>query len=253
MAMTFIGHAGRDLVERLLAALRTVPGAATFFVTLSLATGILALSDDARRVRLLDASSTNLDRLGHEPLRVLVASALWILPSSFLIWGPLTFAVLATVERRIGTRRMLVVFAVGHAGATLIAALGIWAGIRHGTVDPQIAHALDVGVSYGVYATAAYATGFLPRPRRGLVAGALAVFLAYHAASGRTFTDFGHLFALGLGFTLWLAGFARGRPSRHGRRVALALVVSLVLAGAATAAIELPHPRAAPAPAVHRS
>src|SRR5262249_28663170 len=147
-------------------------------------------SDD----RLLFAFSTNLHQLGHVPVRVLVGSAFWTTGWGELAeWIVLFSAVLAPVERRLGRRRTLLVFAAGHGGATPIVAAGLSIGVPLGAVDPSVAFTRDVGASYGFFAVAALA-GYLLRPRARVCY--LATILAYvvlAASLSRDFTDFGHL------------------------------------------------------------
>jgi hypothetical protein len=216
--------------------LRRVPVTVTFLVLLAFTTGLLAFEGGDARLRVLQQSSTNLDHLSRDPLRVLALSALWVSPDDLVLLVPLTAALFAAVERRVGSRRLLGVFAAGHVGATLLAALGIWLGIRAGTVAPSVAHSLDVGISYGTYAVAAYAVTLLPRRLAVAAAGALGAWLAWAVADGRTFTDFGHLFALGIGLALGLGGRLQ-RP-----RLAVALAVVLLLAAPLAALVEQPRP-----------
>jgi hypothetical protein len=91
--------------------------------------------------------STNLRGLRETPLFVLVASA-------FVLWGglvgllllPLVAVVMGTVERWLGKLATVLVFALGHVGATLGLAVMLVSGISHRVIDPQIATVHDVGV-----------------------------------------------------------------------------------------------------------
>jgi hypothetical protein len=216
---------------------RATPFAFAFLLLLAAATGLYdgATADTQRR--LLEGSSTNLAHLGHEPLRVLLASVLWVSPGGYLTEVLPAALLLAVVERRVGTARTALVFVSGHVGASLLTAAGIWAGIRAGSLPGSLADTVDVGVSYGTFAVAAYATGLLRGWPRAVGAGALALTIAHGAAVDRTFTDFGHLFAFGIGLAFALDGL--GLPRRR-RRSSLLLLACLALAAPSAGFVELP-------------
>jgi len=193
---------------------RSAPFTFGYLVLLTGTTAVLAFESGRARTALLRASSTNLDHLASEPLRVLLASALWIQGFSPVVWAVLFVIVVAGVEQALGTRRTLAVFVAGHVGATLVTALGLWVGIRMGAFGPGVEDALDVGVSYGFVATAAVFTFVVPRRVRSAYAAALVGYLAYRLAAGHTFTDAGHVVALTIGYGLWWSGFAGPRRVR---------------------------------------
>jgi len=215
------------------------PGTAVFLLLLAATTIVFALSDDRARAELLLSSSTNLDHLSARPLLVLVASAFWTPGSAFLVWALALVGISAPVERRLGTRRWLVVFAAGHVGATLLSLAGVAAAIRLGTVDPGVSNATDVGVSYGMGAIiAVFLLGLPPRVGRPILV-ALFLGLLGFLVVGRTFTDYGHLFAVSIGCALWWHGIARParsadpgraeRAHRRGGRLALVELVAIAL------------------------
>ena len=193
---------------------RTAPFTFAYLALLVATSALLAASSDRGRTMLLRASSTNLDHLASEPLRVLVASALWLQGFSIVTWALLFVVVLAAVEQALGTRRALAIFAAGHVGATLLTALGLWIGIRAGAFSPRLDETIDVGVSYGFVAAAAAFTFLLPRPARPVYAAALVGYLVFRLVAGHTYTDAGHLVALAIGYGLWLTGFADPRQVR---------------------------------------
>ena len=82
----------------------------------------------------------------------------------------------------------------------MLVAAGLDYEVRHGLVDLTLAHASDVGVSYGLVAVAGALTWLLV-PRRWRPVWVLAVFLsiAVAALGGLTFTDVGHLLSLAIG------------------------------------------------------
>jgi len=201
-------------MRTLAAYVRTAPFTFSYLGVLLATTGVLAASSERGRTTLLRASSTNLDHLAREPLRVLFASALWLQGLSVVAWVALFVVVLAAVEQALGTRRALALFAAGHVGATLLTALGLWVGIRAGAFSPRLDDAVDVGVSYGFVAAAAAFTFVLPRRARLPYAAALVGCLVFRLVAGHTFTDAGHLVALAIGYGLWWTGFADPRRVR---------------------------------------
>jgi hypothetical protein len=91
----------------------------------------------------------------------------------------LFLVVVAPVERRLGSPRMLGAFAAGHVGAR------------------------DVGVSYGFFGVAGLA-GYLLAPRaRVFYFASLLGYVVVAAVLSHTFTDFGHLAAVGIGLACY--------------------------------------------------
>jgi hypothetical protein len=152
---------------------------------------------------LLLEQSTNLHQLSRDPIRVLVASAFWLSSSAeILVWIVLFSLVLAPVERRIGSARTAFVFALGHIGATLLTAAGLWLAIRYEVVGTYVTHAIDVGVSYGFFAVAAVLAFRLSGRLRVLYLAIPIGYLTITVAVLRDFTDFGHLAAFAIGLAL---------------------------------------------------
>ena len=157
-------------------------------------------------------SSTNLANLREAPLSVLAVSAfvvsslrgLWVLPLLVVGFGE--------AQRWLGRTAAVVAGVLGHVGATLLVATLLVAGVRHGRLDPSVARAPDVGVSYGLFAVAGLLSVRVPRGRWrwGYVTwliGWTTTLLLWRA----TFTDVGHTVALLIGFGLaaLAAGAAR--------------------------------------------
>lgn len=112
--------------------IRSAPFTYVFLFVLVITTWVYQTSRPSIARSLLLERSTNLHQLGHDPMRVLVASAFWLSGSwELLVWLTLFSLVLAPVERWIGTARTALVFALGHAGATLLTAAGLWLAIRY--------------------------------------------------------------------------------------------------------------------------
>ena len=201
-------------MTRVTSYVRSAPFTFGYLGVLFATTAVLAASSERGRTMLLRASSTNLNHLAREPLRVLVASALWLQGFSVVTWALLFVVVLAAVEQALGTRRALAIFAAGHVGATLLTALGLWIGIRVGAFSPRLDDTIDVGVSYGFVAAAAAFTFLLPHRARLPYASALVGYLVFRLVAGHTYSDAGHLVALAIGYGLWWTGFADPRRVR---------------------------------------
>jgi len=112
--------------------------------------------------------------------------------------------VLAPVEVWLGTARLILTFAAGHIGATLITAVAISHGFFTSSAATGINRAIDVGVSYGTVCVAAVLIHRLPRRSRLPAAAALLVAFGLLAfVISKTFTDFGHFSALLIGFAIY--------------------------------------------------
>jgi hypothetical protein len=179
---------------------RLAPATFAYLTLLGVTTGVLVSSDAQEAARLLLERSTNLAHLSRDPARVLLASAFWLSsPSQLPVWAALFVLVLARVEHRIGSRRMVGVFAIGHVGATLLVAGGLWIALRAHAVAASVVDAQDVGVSYGFLAVASAATCLLARPLRAPWLGGLFIYAVSDMLAPVSFTDFGHLAAVLIG------------------------------------------------------
>lgn len=194
----------RRVIPAIRAHLSAAPASTAYAFTLFVTWWTLRGLGDSIERRLIFSASTNLYNMRHNPVQVLVASAFWTeggFPwttiASFLI-------VMAAAERWLGTSRWILLFATGHIGATLLTVTGISHAIDRHIIPLKVVYAADVGTSYGFSAVlAAMAFRF-----RGLVrlawAGTLVAVLGYAAWSGPTFTDYGHLCAVAIGFLVGL-------------------------------------------------
>src|ERR1035437_253170 len=193
----------RPWERRIALYIRSAPFTYVFLFVLLITTWVYNTSRPSVARTLLLERSTNLHQLGQDPMRALVASAFWLSGSwELFVWLILFSLVLAPVERWIGSARTAIVFAVGHAGATLLTAAGLWLAIRYEAVGRYVEHAIDVGVSYGFFAVAAVLALHLSGRRRTLYLAVLIGYLAASAAVIRNFTDFGHLAAFAIGLAL---------------------------------------------------
>jgi len=189
--------------------LRRVPFTASYAALLVLAALVVRLLDHDLRSEVVRAASTNLDNLGNGHVETLLASAVVqaepALPRLLLV-----IAALAAAELVLGWRRTLVVFVVGHLGATLAVAVALAVGALPGVVAAKVRDAVDTGPSYGT--AAVIGAGLLVATvralrRRGLgratvtglaLLGVVLVTVGTLAARP-TFTAWGHLISLLVG------------------------------------------------------
>jgi hypothetical protein len=205
----------RENLRRVGAYIRSAPLTYVYLFTLLVTTWTLQTANSSFDRKLLLEESTNLHRLAHNPVRVLVASAFW-LPSArqLLLWVVLFSLVLAPVERWIGAARTAAVFALGHVGATLATAAGLWLAVDLDLAEHRVVHSVDVGVSYGFFAVVATLAYRLQGRRRFLYIASVAGVLVAAVFLDSSFTDFGHLAALAIGLAT-APLFIRDR-ARHG-------------------------------------
>jgi hypothetical protein len=188
--------------------------AGILFVTTWVVNGLPSL----QRSALLRTQSTNLHNLRAHPFDVLFRSAFWSGLTWFLPVFLLLLVVLAPAEAWLGTFRLILVFLLGHVGATLLTEVALDHGQFTSAGHPGIALTVDVGVSYGSFCVAGVLTYRLPPRWRPLYAASLLLLFALVAfVTGQTFTDFGHLCAVLLGFAAY--PFARAPSVRMRARV----------------------------------
>ncbi|MFF1557017.1 rhomboid-like protein [Streptomyces sp. NPDC058279] len=154
------------------------------------------------RDRVLRRCSTNVDNLAAGHWETLLSSACTVEEPMPLPYALLLVAVLGYAEYAYGAWWTAAVFLFGHAAATLL----VYGALRHGA-DRETRRALDVGTSYGFNTVLGALTSALPRGpvRAAARAGLLALAARPVLRRGRTFTDVGHLVALGIGIGLSLA------------------------------------------------
>ncbi|WP_374105434.1 rhomboid-like protein [Streptomyces sp. ISL-36] len=180
--------------------MRSSPGTHVWLLVIALTSVVIALASDGLQHYLLHRNSSNLHQLSHHPLRALLGSAFWIENPSSLVLYALLFEVFhAPVERWIGTQRWLFTVATAHIAATLISQNVVLEAIQDHDVPRSMAHVVDIGVSYGLAASAGILTYRLPRPWRWFyVAGAVA-FFAVPLCTSHSYTDLGHAISLAIG------------------------------------------------------
>ena len=194
----------RAMRPRIIGYVRSAPATYVYVAVLFLTSWILQTSSSRVADALLQERSTNLHHLAHDPLRVLLSSAFWVGSlRDWLAWVVLLTVFVAPVERWIGTTRTVLVFGVGHVGATLVTAAGLWVALHADMVESSVVNARDVGASYGFAAVAAVLTYRLPGGWRPVYAGALIAFAGASLALNHNFTYWGHLIALAIGFACY--------------------------------------------------
>jgi hypothetical protein len=190
--------------------------------------------------RLLLDVSTNLENLRHDPLGVLIGSALLfdgtlthVLTLSFvstlitLVLG--IGGMLAWLERRWGAARAYAVFAAGHVGATLITSQVIRYALERGWYPQSVRHTLDFGISYGAQAVLATVVMLMPRTARPFWAAFVVAWPVVGADWSGPIPDFttvGHLTAAAIGFACALGAAIGSRRGRSAEPQALAEGVS---------------------------
>lgn len=167
-----------------------------------------ALDPDAQE-RIVERASTNLHNLAHGHVGTLLGSAFVVDAGAIALWLPNLLCLLALGELLWGSTRLVVVFLVGHVGATLLVAAGLVAAVKEGWTSTDITRATDVGMSYGAMAVLGALTAAIPRRWQPMWIGWwVGVGAAVIAADG-DFTDAGHGLALVLGV---LVGMRFGPP-----------------------------------------
>jgi Rhomboid-like protein len=186
-------------------------------------TAALALLGPRAQGRVISHASTNLHNLSHGHIGTLFVSAFVIEAGPIYVWLPGLMCLMATAELVWRSGRLLIAFAVGHIGATLLVAVGLTAAVELGWLSADVTRATDVGMSYGASAVLGSITGALPRRWRPAWTGWwLAVAVAV-VVVGTDFTDAGHAVALVLGM---LASTRFGRPATWTPVRCLLLVVA---------------------------
>jgi hypothetical protein len=145
--------------------------------------------------------STNLHNLANGHLDTLVASAFVTEGHDIYVILPGLVCLLAVGELIWRGRRVMFAFALGHLGATVVVAVGLTVAIAAGWLPISVAHASDVGISYGAAGVLGALTAVIPRYwRPAWISWWLAVALV--AACWPGFTPVGHMIALILGMGL---------------------------------------------------
>jgi hypothetical protein len=206
----------RKLRPRVFGYVRSAPGTYVYLAILFITSWILQTSSSRIADALLLERSTNLHHLAQDPLRVLFSSAFWVGSLGVWIgWVALFTIFVSPVERWIGTGRTALVFFIGHVGATLVTAAGLWVALRSDLVESSVANARDVGASYGFVAVVAVLSYRLPRRLRPAYDAVVVGVAVATLAIDHNFTSWGHVVALASGFACYplVRGEVRHRPA----------------------------------------
>lgn len=188
-------------------------------VLLAVATTLLMLGPHVHDV-VIRKMSTNLHNLWHWHLGTLIGSAFVTEDGPIWIWLPGLVCLLALAELLWRSGRLIVTFALGHVGATLLVAVALTAAIRFGWISISVEHASDVGISYGAAAVLGALTAAVPpRWRPAWIGWWLAVGVLVVSIADE-FTQGGHFVALLLGMLL----STRFRSTVAWTRIRLALL-----------------------------
>jgi hypothetical protein len=152
---------------------------------------------------LLAASSTDVWHLTHRPLLVLIESALWLPGARWWPYAIIFLLVMVPLERRVGIRRLLLIFLSGHVLATLLTELPLAVGIALGWFPAGAADRLDVGASYGTLAVVGAAATVLRPQLRWIVLPAAVGSVLVPIAVDPGLTAVGHVVALAVGLACW--------------------------------------------------
>ena len=181
----------------------------TYAVILVCVTTTLSVLGPTAADRVFRHASTNLHNLNHGHIGTLFGSAFVVDAGAPYVWMPGLVCLMGLAELLWRSGRLVVAFAAGHIGATLLVALGLAAAVKLAWLPVSITRAEDVGMSYGATAVLGTLTGAVPRRWRPTWIGWwLAVGVAV-VWVGRDFTDVGHAVALALGM---LVATRFGRP-----------------------------------------
>ncbi|MGY4922586.1 rhomboid-like protein [Streptomyces sp. 900105755] len=191
----------RGLVGTVWAYVRSAPGTYVWLAILFVTTVALHHMSPEFEQQFLRQRSTNIRELSDNPVRVLVASAMWIEGGHWVPYAFLYTVFHASVERWLGTVRWLAVCVLAHVLATLISEGALLKGIHDGIVPHSAVNTLDIGVSYalaGVIAVLAYR---IAAPWRYAYLAAVLLVYGLPLTESPTFTDLGHFVAslIGLG------------------------------------------------------
>jgi hypothetical protein len=183
----------------LLRALARIRVTVAYAVILTGVTTVLVALGPRVQNRVISHASTNLHNLSHGHLGTLFVSAFVIDAGPIYVWLPGLMCLLALAELMWRSGRLVVAFAVGHIGATLLVAVGLTAAVEVGWMSTDVTRATDVGMSYGASAVLGVLSAAIPRRWRPAWTGWWVGVAAAVVAVNRDFTDVGHAVALMLG------------------------------------------------------
>ncbi|WP_234327145.1 rhomboid-like protein [Streptomyces sp. NRRL WC-3742] len=170
----------------------------------------LAGQSHAGRARFVRHNSSNVHHMEVGKWWTMITSALVV--DGVPAWAGIAAVavVLGLAEWRWGPLRAGAVFLFGHLGATLLTEGAMWAMlVTH--IPGALSRARDVGISYGLVATATCLIALGPARLRRYGLPALALALAGAWATDQELADAGHLVAFGLGLLASCSAWLRAR------------------------------------------
>lgn len=170
-----------------------------YAVTLLVVSTLMARLEPDAADRVIQHASTNLHNLAHGRLGTLLASAFVVDAGPPYLWLPGLVCLLALGELIWGGWRLIVLFGIGHVGATLVVAAGLVAAVGFDVVPVAVARDEDVGMSYGAAAVLGALTPVIPRRWQPVWMGWWLAASVVVVVVERDFTDVGHALALTLG------------------------------------------------------
>ena len=230
----------RDNTERWAAvAARALSGAASVRITALYAVVLVAVSlrlsalDPHARQDAVSSMSTNLHNLARGRLSTLISSAFVDDGGGFYFWLPELICLMALGELIWRGRGLVIAFAVGHIGATLIVAVGLTVALEAGWLPFSIAHASDVGMSYGAAGVLGALTASISSRWRTAWVGWWLGVAVTAAAVDLNFTSVGHVLALllGMGLSFRLPTAASWTPLRMALLLVGSAFVFFVVSG----------------------
>jgi len=183
---------------------RRTPFTIVYLTLIAAGSVLLSLLDDGDHDAVLRTSSTDVHQLSTHPIFVLVTSAVWVDGIVDGLLAVLVLGILATIlERRVGTRWVVAIFASGHVGATLLTEGAVAVGVQLGVLPTTAVSRIDVGASYGLAALLGATAGLLPRRIRTTGVFAAWIYLGWPILTQFDMTSWGHVLALGIGVCWW--------------------------------------------------
>jgi len=183
----------------LLRALARIRVTVAYAVILTGVSSVLVALGPRVQNRVISHASTNLHNLSHGHLGTLFVSAFVIEAGPIYVWLPGLMCLMSLAELMWRSRRLVVAFAIGHIGATLLVAVGLTAAVELGWLSTDVTRATDVGMSYGASAVLGALSAAIPSRLRPAWIGWWIAVAAAVVAVNRDFTDVGHGMALVLG------------------------------------------------------
>ncbi|WP_031170888.1 rhomboid-like protein [Streptomyces durhamensis] len=191
--------------------IRSAPGTYVWLAILFVTTVALHHMSPEFEEHFLRQRSTNIHELSRNPVRVLVASAMWIDSGHWIPYVVLYTVFHAQAERWLGTLRWFTVCALAHVLATLISEGALLLAIRDGIAPHSAVNTLDVGVSYALAGVIGVLTYRIAAPWRYACLPVVLVFFGVSLAVERSFTELGHFVSVLIGLACYPLARSRGK------------------------------------------